>query len=284
VTRGVVLAHPATGDLPFRVGAALSSDAPLASLDVCERSTDLVARMSRTPDVWVLVVALYDERGVPIAGRLTSLHARYPRVPIILYATITNQDTASFLAAVRAGVSHVIVRDGASDVLALRSAIADSLPAGSLGRAVSAIDDLLTRDARTILTWCLDRAGRRLSVATVARGLGKDRSTINRHLRRCGLPSTEQLISWCRLLHVAWEVDRGVLTATRMAALLDFGVAAALRTFVRRHVGLPLGELKARGAIDTVLSMMRGRLTDSMQLEAAARAFDQNAMLAPTGD
>jgi hypothetical protein len=282
VTRAVVLAHPATGDLPFRIGAALMSGAPIATLDTCERASDLPARLAAGSDVRALVVGLYDDRGVPIAGRIASLRLRFPRLPIILYTRMSSRDSESFLAAVRSGVSQVIVRDDGGDVAALRSAIAESLASGSLLGALEAIDDLLTPDGREILDWCLGRAGKRLSVGMVANGLGRDRSTINRHLRRCGLPPTERVISWCRLLHIAWELDRGALSVARIAATLDFGVASTLRTFVRRHMGLAVSDLRLKGAVPEVMRMIRTHLEQGV--EPIIAFGDDGLLAAAAGD
>jgi AraC-like DNA-binding protein len=137
-----------------------------------------------------------------------------------------------------AGVTEVIQRD----VDDIRRALARVLVSAGHKMAARRIHEYLKphlpERAEPLLKYILERADTPLSIDQAAAAVGLKRRTLYRRLEKLGYPPPETLIGWCRMLLAAHLLEDDGRTYDDVADTLDFPSGQALRSLLKRYVGV----------------------------------------------
>lgn len=258
--RHVVLAW-----LADRIGLARLRGAlpPGAEVRSCASAHHLLADLDRLGAVGAVVVEPRDPQGHSTAPIVELLRARWPQVPVLAYCDVSPRGgggSGDILALARAGVTELVMRGVDDERFALERHLASAARRCALDDAAGDLLQELPPPARTLLRHALERATAPLTIAGVAAALGVTRRTLLRRCARAGLPAPQELFAWCRLLAAAAELERSGASLDRVAHELQFPSGPALRKLVRRHLGMTPTELRAEGALATVLARFRAQL------------------------
>ncbi len=112
-------------------------------------------------------------------------------------------------------------------------------------------------DVRTICAYCFRNGFRNLRVTQVGDWWRHNPRTVNRHLHNAELRSLEYVIDSARLLHAAYLLDDMRAELAVLATVLDYPSSSAFANDVRRWTGYSPSALQQRGAIDTVVPLIR---------------------------
>lgn len=193
--------------------------------------------------------------------QLRQLRAAWVSLPIIGYAPLTTRAFEQGVMASRVGVDEIALRGG--DML--REAVGRIVDAtsrrgmsGEILRHVLAAASPLAGDALRLVRYCVENAGRGLTVGQLSAGIGLSRRTLAYRLRQANLPAPESLIMWGRLLVVAWLLQDPQCTINQAARALRFRELSALRSLAMSYLGYQPRALREPGAITKVAMAMAG--------------------------
>jgi AraC-like DNA-binding protein len=201
------------------------------------RAAALVIHLDRRPAEMLAAVASRARRA-------------HPFLPIIGYADSRRVASRQIQRVMSAGATHLVLR-GVDNP---RQVISDAMADSGWQQAADAVErcaaDLLPQRVREIIAYCLTHLEGNLSVGTIASGLRVSRRTLVRRL--AGVASPQATITWTRLLMAVSLMRRPDWSVQRTALALNFGSASALRTMLRRHAALTVGQLREHQGLEAV--------------------------------
>jgi len=168
----------------------------------------------------------------------------------------------------RMGLSGCILRDFDDDPRLLRRALTHLALRTTVSTVGAPLLSDVGREMDAILRYVLRHCSDSLSVNDVARGLGIDRRTLYNHCRAAGAPPPQAVIGWCRLLAAAVQLDDPGRDVDHIACSLHFASGSALRNQFRRYTGLTTSQLRASGAVSTLMASFRRAMSSSERSDA----------------
>ncbi len=218
--------------------------------------------------VIVTAYASTQREGVALCG---GIRLRFPTVPVLLYYDPTVTTPRDLMEYFEAGVTEVIQHE-VDDV---RRALGAVLAAAGHKMAARRIHEFLRphllEGAEPLLRYLLDHADTPLSITDAAAAVGLKRRTLYRRLARLGYPPPETLIGWCRLLLAAHLLEDQGRSYDDVAYALDFPSGQALRSLLKRYVGVNGTEARAGdGPLALVLQHVTRELTRQNPPSAAS--------------
>jgi AraC-like DNA-binding protein len=255
---GRVVALLASDEARLRLHAALGGRITALA---CRTASDVeLAVRAESPDC--VVVTPWDDSGRPSVPTVRRLRSRFPSLPIAVYCQLDARSAHEIAELTRAGADTVII-SGYDDLgrrLRERLALGWSLRAAE--EVLEALERWETPDSAPILAYCLHHATEPLTVQAVADALSIDPKTLGNRLAAAGLPPARHFISWCRLLCAARWLEHPEGTVEQAAFALHFGSGSALRNMYQRYIRLRPHEVRARGGLTCVLSLLVRELSD----------------------
>ena len=236
-------------DAVHRIRAALGGVATLVPFADREH---FLTYLRRHPVAAVLVEP-WDAQGRPAAPAVEMVRAEHAGVVVLAYCRLDARDCREMAAVARAGAHGVLFR-GVDDVgAALRSAFArgeETLHFSEVLDTIAAAAPQVPRDA---LAYCLENASRPITIVELARAIGVNRKTLLNRFARADVPPPSTIVSWCRLLHAARELEDPARTVDDVATRSGFGSGAALRKMFRRYTGRRPAQVRKAGGARWVL-------------------------------
>lgn len=101
---------------------------------------------------------------------------------------------------------------------------------------------------------------RMTSVTALALHLGVHRKTLVNRCMRLGFLSPAELIAWCRLCVVAYQLKRSSETVELIALNLEYPSHTALRNRLKRYTGMKAMQLRQTDGLAAVVNALRHRL------------------------
>jgi AraC-like DNA-binding protein len=252
VRDGRVLALVADDETPRRLHTALGGQMTALA---CRTPSDVERAVSlELPDC--VLVTPWDDSGRPSAAIVRRLRLRFPWLPIAVYCHLEARSVHEIAVLAQAGVDTVIIHghDDPGRRLRDRLALAWSLRAAE--EVLQVLGRWATPESAPILGYCLRHATEPLTVRAVADALSIDRSTLGHRLAAASLLAPRHLISWCRLLCAARWLEQPDRSVDQAALALRFGSGSALRNMFRRYTGMRPADVRARGGLACVLSLL----------------------------
>jgi AraC-like DNA-binding protein len=246
-----VRALPTVVAFPFRSTELPTIRAELAGwadLCLCDDAEQLIRRVVVDRPIAVLLAVRERELGsaVPVIRRV---RRESPDTPIVGYCELTYADLRGSVAAGSAGVDRIIVRGYDS----ARLVIEQSVVVADRRRVANAVLRELGPDVDEPLRWLIEysvahcREG--VTVESAARAKDVSPGTLNNQLRRYRHPSPGRIISWCRLLVSADQLENPRRAVSHVAQEAGFATACELRMMLKRYTGLRPRDVRARGGL-----------------------------------
>ncbi len=265
----VIIFVPAATEQSSVVNALRRTPVPLR---VCGTPDDVLHVLIAARGVTVLVTALRDARGLSTTPLIRRVHAGFPGVAVIAYGALTPEFVRDVLRAASAGLAAVGLRDH-DDLAAMLAATMQSARRNDVAaRAMSAVEQRLTRVTRPIVRTCLERAHAAPAVADVATLLGISRKTVALRLASERLPSASELVGWGRVLLASRLLEDAARSVEQVALGLGFDSGTALRHMLQRYTRLRAAEVRANGGLEAVLPMFARMVFAAARRTAATSA------------
>lgn len=212
----------------------------------------------------------------PAAGRgdeldrVLDLMARHPAVPVVVYSAFSPTQQEQLLHLGRAGIAALITPGVNDDPRGIAVALAAAIhSAGSWMSELLAAH--IVPELLPLVTPLIARRGKS-GLADTARALRlhpDQTRTLERRLRRMGLPSPVALTTWGRVLAAASLLDDHARTVQNVARATGFGAEPGMQRTFRRLLGMTAGQARACGATRTALTAFLQILPETALLPAA---------------
>lgn len=194
-----------------------------------------------------VAIALRDANDILAASVVSTLRKSKPHLPVVVCVEASGCDIHDLMATPALAELTVFVF-GFDDIV---ETVTRAISTNFQNRAVvvirhhvrTAVPDKLW----SLVEYVAAHSTEGLTVDQVSSSLGVPQRTLANQVRRFGLPTTERLIGWMRILHAAWLRDEYTCSITVAAQALSFPSASALRHMVRRYTGMSLSELDTNG-------------------------------------
>lgn len=175
----------------------------------------------------------------PLAlGDVIELRRAHPLLAIVVCADFRDRQLDLFHLG-QIGVDSIILADRENEVSAIRSAVIDGLASAVAARVTRGLGDGVPARALDCLRVAIERADGSFRVKDLASRLSVRADTLNRQLRRQGLPSANRFLIWGRLFRATQLLGFRGATVESVAYAVGYSSAAALTRTLKRFSGWP---------------------------------------------
>lgn len=234
-----------------RLQDAVRGRAILDPVDSVAALEHLVARS--VPRVAAIIAEPYDISRTPTAPILARLRAEYPGVALIGYCQPGHKHSTEIIALARAGVHDLVFRGVDDTTLTLQQALARASQSSASHGVLQVLRPRLPAAALPIVEACVQYAWPDLSSRDLARALGMNIKTLVRRCRTSDLPAPGALLTWVRLMIVAYLLEAEGRSLEQIAAALGMSSASPLRNLFKRYTGKRALEVRAHGGVGAVV-------------------------------
>jgi AraC-like DNA-binding protein len=184
------------------------------------------------------------ELGVRSCARF---RAAFPSAVLVAYGGFVSWTARDILKLAQAGVQQV-VEMGVDDSPAVLSLMLEgALSLSLVGDIVGALRGHLPSDMLELVRVLLSHGEAPVTPVQAARLCHCHPKTLRDRLRKAGLPSTERMIVWVRLMAAAHRLGDPGSSLEDVATRLGFPSANGLRNQMRRYAGIGPRELSEKG-------------------------------------
>jgi AraC-like DNA-binding protein len=199
-------------------------------------------------DFAAVMIDIYSNTEAVSVHNIARLSRMLAGVPLIAVIPLTNEAVQDVVAIVRAGIGHIVSRDGDGHVQTMRTILQNVAPRLNVSQLLEPLRRKLPLAACEVIAACLSCGKHRPTVDEVAAQCGVHRRTLANWLRTSGLPPAGVLISWGRLLTAAATLERSTKAIEQVAFEMGFESSGGLNNLARRYVGLTPQEMRKIGA------------------------------------
>jgi hypothetical protein len=226
----------------------------LATVRFCETAESLLS-LAAEGGVDAVVADLRDAAGTSVLPALGAIHRRTPHLPLILHCVPTpaaQRDLPDFVAVARS--LSLVFRGSEHLGLELRRQLSPARVVGPGETLARHLVPVVPVPFRAFVLVCAFKASPRLTVSTAARWSGGLRRTLERSLRRAGLPGAGVVLGSCIALHAAWWLDVQGWSTKQVAAEMGFSYASGILRVLEHHFGSSVKSLRREGGFQELLS------------------------------
>jgi hypothetical protein len=245
----------------------------LATVRFCE-SIGALRELVAGGDLDAVVADLRDGSGESILPTLAALRVRRPHLPLVLHCVPTPEalrdlpETSAF----RHGLS-LVFRNAEHLGAALRPVLRPPGVPSAAETLARHLVPLVPGPFRPFVLVCSLKASPRLKVGTAARWSGATRRTLERSLKRAGLPSAGSMLGSCTALHAAWWLDVQGWSTKHVVTEMQFSHASALIRLLRGHFGASLRSVRVESGFQELLSRFELTLLGDADPRARLQSF-----------
>lgn len=234
-----------------RLQDAIRGRAILEPVDSVAALEQIVARS--VPRVVAVIAEPYDLARTPAAPTLARLRAEYPGVALIGYCQPGHKHSAEILALAHAGVHELVFRGVDDTSLTLQQALARASQSSAAREVFRVLRPRISPEAAPIIEACVQYAWPELSSRELARALGTNIKSLVQRCRAVGLPAPGALLTWVRLMIVAYLLEAEGRSLSQIAAALGMPSGSPLRNLLKRYTGQRALEVRAHGGVNVVI-------------------------------
>jgi len=211
----------------------------------------------------IVVTEWRDATGATVETTVRDLHADYPTVPILVYASLTPRGARDMLAGTRAGAIEVLIADHDDTGPALRHRITSAQSVALAEHVASRLSALVPELVAQMLGFVFRHAQSAPSVTATAAALRVHRKTLALHCARAGLPTPSALCCWARLILATHRLEDPSRTTEQAATEMGFPSGPAFRSALMRYTGLSPAEARERGGSAHLVQLLTAQLADA---------------------
>jgi AraC-like DNA-binding protein len=224
---------------------------------------------ARAAPLHVLVFDPY-ARGTFDGESCTGFHERFPSVVLVPYTRFYGRPANDILRLAQLGIRRVVSRDEDDSPPQLCIFLREAVAEGCSCRIAAELADVLSPELAAFLNHLAAGVNGARDPDTVARAYFCHPKTLRDRLRSAGLPPTNKLIIWGRLLRAACLLEESGRSVEAVALALDFPSSSALHKQLRRYTGLGTRDVALPGGLGRVAAEFRAHLRLPRQAAAAA--------------
>ncbi|MGH7618228.1 MAG: helix-turn-helix domain-containing protein [Gemmatimonadaceae bacterium] len=217
---------------------------------VCNGWPALIRACEDKP-VWVAFVDLF-EGGHANFDSLRAVKQRFPRLTLIAYVESSPERVYDIFDAGRLGMDGLIVADQ-HDTPRAFTKLVDQAESRTLAAVLRHALEEIDATARDAVLLAVTRAHDGIAPDELARRMSMPRRTLAAHLTRAGLPATQRLLTWGRLIVAAHLLEDPRRSAQRVASALHFPSGSAFRNTCQRYLYATPSEIRSRGGAPYVI-------------------------------
>ena len=185
--------------------------------------------------------------------------AHCPRLPLLLYTPLDPKRAGDVLRIAQCFPTSLILQ-GYDDVArGVVRFLRDDMGVVAATAIVRELAEGMGGDAEWLMSYCLARAERALTVVEAAAALGVSERTLARRVRLACDMTPQEFLTRSRLLLAAGMLHMTRLSVGEVAARTGFADAPSLAHSIVRHFGWRCGELREAGRFLQLLSSLQER-------------------------
>lgn len=186
-----------------------------------------------------------------------TLRSLAPEHAIIGYVDPRTLSSRFILETGRADLTDLVLRDVDDSRAVLLRVLQNAEQRGSALRVADRMCEGQERDVRVLLQFICRRLREPLEVPAIAAGLGLNRRTLYHRLNAVGSPGPRELVGWCKVLFVAYQLSSAQVPLTAIATQLDMPSWRTLSYMVRRYLGVGTNSLRTPDAFERALAQFQ---------------------------
>lgn len=211
----------------------------------------------------LLLTALRDDRGDPIARAIPVLSVRAPRVPVLVYDQITRSTVGLLRATLIPGLRmDCVVRPFEPLAPIVRDMLAATLPPLVAPILVQRLVSVAPLSLGPFVAIAALKAPSRRGLDQLARWSGVTPRTIERRLVRARWAPEHVLIQSCRALDVLWLMTEYGWSVKRVQRARGLSFASAITRLTQRYAGATPRDVREGIDFRAVLSDVVRRVTE----------------------
>ena len=240
----------------------------LARVRFCE-TVDALTEIVAGGGIDAVVADLHDASGASTLPTFRTLHAQAPHLPLVLFCLPTPEALRELplSGALVRGLS-LVFRNYEHLGVALTPLLGPPRVPSAAETLARHVVPLVPAPFQPFVLVCASKASPRLRVSTVAQWSGASRRTLERSLRRAGLPGAAVVLGSCTALHAAWWLDVQGWSAKQVVGEMGFSHASGLIRVLQRHFRCSVKSLREEGGFPELL----GRFEMTLLPSATARS------------
>lgn len=206
-----------------------------------------------------VVIPARDDSGRDVADLVRELTTAWPRMAIVVYCEIVSVEAPDIRALAVAG-AHQFVFSGVDDSIVTLRGILDSAQREVASEyLLTQLSLVLPSELHPFAERVLARPEVVTTVSALAMALGVHRKTVFNRCARAGCLTPGELITWIRLVMVAYMLETTGRTVERIAVDLGFASDTALRNLLKRYSGYRAGDIRESGGARLVIDALAVR-------------------------
>ena len=185
------------------------------------------------------------------------IRAVAPDHAIVGYVDPSTISSRFILETGRVALTDLVLRDIDDSRAVLLRVIQNAAQRDLALRVAHALGEGQPRDVRTVLQYICRHLREPLDATTIAAGLGLNRRTMYHRLAQAGSPGPRELVGWCRVAYIAYQLQYSRASLADIAAQLDVAVWRVLASLLRRYLGATTRQLREGEAFALTLARFR---------------------------
>jgi hypothetical protein len=207
-------------------------------------------------DVAAIITELGDESGRSVAPMVVELTARAPRVPIVLYDTLTRPGVDRLTEILVPGLSiDFVLRDAEPLAGAVRRALSAPMPPSVSPILLQRFLPLAPLSLHVFLAIAALKAPSGRGLEHLSHWSGITRRTAGRRLAAAGWQAPSVLLQTFRALDAVWLMTVVGWSARRVQELRGFSNRSSVGRLMRRYLGLAPLDLRESGGFAVALEI-----------------------------
>lgn len=212
-----------------------------------------------TEPVDVVVIPARDDSGRDVADFVRELATAWPRMAIVVYCEIVSVEAPDIRSLAVAG-AHQFVFAGVDDsALTLRGILDSARREVASEFLMLQLATVLPSELHPLAERVLARPDVVTTVPALAAALGVHRKTVFNRCARAGSLTPSELVTWIRLVMVAYLLETTGRTVERIAVDLGFASDTSLRNLLKRYSGHRAGDIRESGGARLVMDALAAR-------------------------
>ena len=234
----------------------------LGDIEYCS-STATAVEAAAGGRIELLLTALRDDSGDPIARAIPVLGVRAPRVPVVLYDQVTRTTVGLLRATLVPGLRmDCVVRPYEPLAPVVRQMLAATLPPVVAPILIQRFAAVVPTPLEAFVTIAALKAPSARGLDQLARWSGVTPRTIERRLVRAHWAPVHVLLQSCRALDVLWLMTQYGWSAKRLQRARGFSYPSAITRLTQRYAGVSPRDVREGLDFRTVLNDVVRRITE----------------------
>jgi hypothetical protein len=236
--------------------------ARLGDIEYCSSATAAV-EAAAAGRIDLLLTALRDDRGDPIARAIPALGVRAPRMPVLLYDQITRATVGLLRATLVPGLCmDCVVRPFEPLAPIVRQMLAATLPPVVAPILIERLVRVAPTPLGPFVTIAALKAPSRRGLDQLARWSGVTPRTIERRLVRAHWAPVHVLLQACRALDVLWLMTQYGWSVKTVQRARGLSFASAITRLTQRYAGVTPRDVREGLDFRAVLDDVVRRITE----------------------